>query len=514
MKNLSRVRFYFQGLAASYIALAAAIVYSMLSIPIALHFLTKEQFGLWALLTQSVTYLSLLDLGMTPALGRILIERKEDPQKGSYGGLIQTGFWVNVTQSGLVLLTGLVLAQTLVDIFSIPFEYQSTFLCLVRWQAFITATMVGMGLFSALLYANQRTDLIKYSQAVSLVVGLWTLWLALYSQRSVASILWANAAAMASMVGMQGLCCLRLKLFPGFGEWGRPSWREFKGLFSYGKDVFVTQIGAVLLMAAQPIVVSRNLGLEAVALWAIGTKAFFLLCGLMWQAFDISTPAFSEMLVRGEMSRMRKRYTDLLIVTMALAGVAAVVYAACNSGFVTVWTHGRFLWPAQYGVLLGGWMIISVLIHSSAGFIILTKQIGAMRYIFLIEGVVFFGVASLVTHAGGLAAMIMVSLLCSVGFSGGYCLWRINRIFGFRPFELELSWLIPLGKILAVLGPVSLGGWWLTAVRPGLGWLVLSGGIVCMLGGYLFLRVGVPRELQTEMLRFLPPAVRRVLVHN
>jgi O-antigen/teichoic acid export membrane protein len=443
-----------------------------------------------------------------------LIERKEDPQRGSYGGLIQTGFWVNITQSGLVLLAGLVLAKPLVDLFSIPSEFQSTFLCLVRWQAFITATMVGMGLFPALLYAHQRTDLIKYSQAASLVVGLGTLWLALYCQSSVASILWANAAAMACVVGVQGLCCLRLKLFPQPSEWGRPSWLEFKGLFSYGKDVFVTQIGSVLLMAAQPIVVSRSLGLEAVALWAIGTKAFFLLCSLMWQAFDISTPAFSEMLVRGEMNRLRKRYTDLLIVTIALAGVGAVFYAACNSAFVMLWTQGRFSWPAQCGVLLGFWMIISALIHSSAGFIILTKQIGAMRYIFLIEGVVFFGIASLVTHAGGLVAMIMVSLLCSLSFSGGYCLWRINLFFGFRPLELALSWLRPLGNIFAVLVPVSLGGWWLTSMRPSLGWLVLSAGIICTLGGYLFLRLGVPRELRIEMIQLLPPALRSVLVRN
>lgn len=514
MKRFARLRFFFQGLVASYTSLAAAIMYSLLSIPLALHFLTKEQYGLWALLTQSVSYLLLIDLGITPAFGRLLIERKEQSQKGGYGGLIQTGFWVNVTQSGLVLIAGLVLAKTLADLFSIPSEFEPTFLCLIRWQVLITAVMVGMGLFPALLYAHQRTDLIKYSQAASFVVGLGTLSVALYCNRSVTGILWANAAAVACMLVMQGVYCIRLNLFPLAGSWGRPSWVEFKCLFGYGKDVFVTQIGAMLLMSAQPIIVSRNLGLEAVALWSIGTKSFFLLCNLMWQACDMSAPAFTEMLVRGEMNRLRRRYQDLLIVTLALAVVAAVVYAACNGAFVTIWTHGKFSWPAHYGVLLGGWMVLSALIHSSAGFIMITKQIGAMRYIFLIEGVVFFCFASLITRTGGLAAMITVSLLCSLSFSGWYCLWRNNRFFGFRLFELELSWLIPAGKILAVLGPVSLGGWWLTTLRPGLGWLALSGGIIGTVGGYLFWRIGVPRPLQIEILQYLSMLMRRILARN
>jgi len=498
---MARLRLFLQGVASSYLALGTAIAAALLSVPLALHFLTKEQFALWALLTQIGSYLALIDLGMSPAVGRLLIERKDQRAQGSYGGLIQTGFYVTAAQAGVLLLAGLVLAQPLASLFRIPLEMQATFRALIHWQALITAGLFGTRMFRNLLYAHQRNDLINYTQAIAAIVNFWVLWLALHSHGGINSILWANAAAWVVVLVSQGWWCGRLRLFPSPGAWGRPSWEEFKSLWGYGKDVFITQVGALLIMSAPALVVARQLGLEAVAAWTVGTKAFFLLCNLLWQAFDSSSSGFAEMLVRGEHARLRGRYAELLIVTATLAGVAAVVYAVCNSAFVTLWTRGRILWPSYSDLLLGGWMIIAAVVHATAGFIILTKRIGTMRYVFFVEGAVFLGLASVVARAGGLPSIIAVSLLCSVCFSGTYCLWRINQFFGFRPPEMELRWLVPLGKILLVLVPVGLGAWWVTTVREGFGWLLLNGCVVAGVGGYLWLQLGVSAELRAELVQ-------------
>ena len=48
----SRMRRFVQSLLSSYLALGAAAVYTMISVPLALHFLSRQEFGLWALLAQ------------------------------------------------------------------------------------------------------------------------------------------------------------------------------------------------------------------------------------------------------------------------------------------------------------------------------------------------------------------------------------------------------------------------------------------------------------------------------
>ncbi len=508
---MSRLRLYLQGVASNYVFWAATVVYSLISVPLALNFIGKEQFGLWALLTQIVSYMWLIDLGMSPSVGRLLIERKDRPDDGAYGSLIQTGFFVTAVQGALALVAGLVLASPLSHLLRIPPDSHATFCALVRWQSVITAAMFGTRMFRNVLYAHQRNDLVNYIQAASSLVGIVTLWLTLHWHGGVLSILWANASALLVSVLVGWWTCLRLRLLPPSGAWGRASWQKFKEMFSYGKDVFVVQAGSFLIGATQSIIVSRSLGLEAVAAWSVGTKAFFLLSSLIYQAFDISTPALSEMMVRGEHERLRKRFTEMVVVSQILAGVAAVIYAACNSTFVSVWTHGRITWSAWNDVLLGGWMILSALIHADSGFVVLTKRITGLRYIYLLEGVVFIIAGSLLTPIGGLPAMIGISLLCGLCFSGAYGIWRINGYFQFRLLDLQRLWLVPLGRILAFLLPSAFAIWWVTASLTGSIRLILCAGIVGGLGGYLFACWGIPPDLRTEILRRAPRPLGRLL---
>ena len=497
---MSRFRLYMQGVASSYVSLAATVVYSLISVPLSLKFLTNSEYGLWGLLTQFVSYLWLIDCGMSPSVGRLLIEHKDQRDEGAYGGLIKTSILVTFAQGAIVLIAGVGLARPLSQISQIPADLHDRFCALIRWQAVITAAMFATRISRNVLFAHQRNDLINRIQAVSAMVGLATLWLALRWQAGIESILWSNAAATVFIAVVSWWCCVRLRLWPVQRAWGRPSWKSFQELFGYGKDVFVVQIGSVLIMAAQPIIVSRCLGLEAVAAWSVGTKAFFMLFGLIYQAFDISVPALSEMIVRGEKERLRQRFTNIVAVSMTLSGVAAVAYATCNSLFVTIWTHGRISWWAGNDVLLGLWMIAAVLIHANGSFIIMTKRIAGMRYVYVLEGMAFVALAGLVTKRGGLPVMIGCSIVCSLCFSGAYGLWRVNEYFKFSLPELERLWLVPLTRILAVAVPGALLIWWLTASLASLPRLVTCATIVGAMCGGLFYRWGIPLDLRTEIL--------------
>jgi O-antigen/teichoic acid export membrane protein len=243
----------------------------------------------------------------------------------------------------------------------------------------------------------------------------------------------------------------------------------------------------------------------------VATKAFFLLCSLFWQGFDVSMPAFSEMMVRGEHERLRRRFAGMVVVSETLSGVVAVIYAVCNSSFVFVWTHGRFPWSVWNDVLLGAWMIVSVFIHINGSFIILTKRLAGMRYVYPLEGLAFITVASLVARTGGFPAIIASSLFCSLCFSGVYGVWRINEYFQFHLGDLERLWLTALGRIFAFLVPTAVAMWWVTARLSSPSRLLLCATIVGGLGGFLFLRWGIPADLRAEILKRTPRPLGRLL---
>jgi hypothetical protein len=203
------------------------------------------------------------------------------------------------------------------------------------------------------------------------------------------------------------------------------------------------------------------------------------------------------------------------ILTASLSGFCAVTYALCNSLFVQVvadWTHHPIHWPALNDVLLGLWMIVLAVVHCHNIFVLYTKDIAFMRYIYFLEGVVFVCAALLTAKQGGLAAIIISSLICSTCFTAAYGVWRVSRYFGLALEEVAVRWLLPTARILFLYAPVALGVWFLSkSLQSPVLRLAVHTAISISAGGYIFLRLGLPRGLQDELLRRVPVRLSSLL---
>jgi O-antigen/teichoic acid export membrane protein len=81
---MSRIQRVIRGLFSSYLLLMATGVYSLVSVPLALHYLDTTRFGLWILMGTLSTYIALIDLGMMNAGCRLFIDHKDQKDGGEY----------------------------------------------------------------------------------------------------------------------------------------------------------------------------------------------------------------------------------------------------------------------------------------------------------------------------------------------------------------------------------------------------------------------------------------------
>jgi len=109
---MSRLRRAIHGVASSYVQLAATAFYSLASVPVALHYLDTQRFGLWVVVGTLMGYLNLIDAGMTGSSLRLLVDHKDERQGGNYGSFIKTSCLVSTLQGGIILIIGLALAGT------------------------------------------------------------------------------------------------------------------------------------------------------------------------------------------------------------------------------------------------------------------------------------------------------------------------------------------------------------------------------------------------------------------
>src|SRR5205814_1777238 len=134
----------------------------------------------------------------------------------------------------------------------------------------------------------------------------------------------------------------------------------------------------------------------------------------------------------------------ILMLTASLSGFAAVSYAVCNSAFVWVWTsfskRGALTWPAHNDLFLGIWIVTLAILHCHNVFVIYTKRIGFMRYVYFLEGIVFVTAALFLSKVFGLVGLIVASIVCSICFSGAYGVWRVSRYFQVASTTVAFTW--------------------------------------------------------------------------
>jgi O-antigen/teichoic acid export membrane protein len=507
---MSRLKKYARSLVSGYVLLGANVAFTLATVPLALAYLPTAEFGLWALATQLAGYLALLDLGMG-GVSRILVDYKDHKEDGGYGSVIQTFLWVSVVQGGLLLVGGAVMGLGLRTVLRVPEALAKEFAILLVGQSVLLAGNFLTRILTYLLSSHQRYDLSNYAHTAGFCVNFAVLWLGFHHGLGVYSLLCGQVSAWAVAAVTCLVWCLRLRLFPRAGCWGRPSLARFREIFAFSLDVFLYLLGAQIVNASQTILVTRLLGLEVAAVWSICTRTYQFLVQAVNRLFDYSCPALAEMIVRQERERLFRRFHSLAVLAGSLAVWAGVIFAVCNQPFVEVWAGGRIRWDRTNDVLLAVWLAACAPAYCHLGLVGQRKEFRGMRFLFLVEGLCFVGASLWVLAWGGVTAMLVVSVLCALSIRLPYGLWRTKSFFGVAAKAVVWEWFWPSLRLTLLFAPLGFLTAQLAPYCSALIFVAVGGPSLGVVGLALLLRHGLTRDMQEELLQRSPAWVQRPL---
>jgi O-antigen/teichoic acid export membrane protein len=510
---MSRSRRFAHSLVSGYVLLAVNILYTLVQGRMLLQFIKDDnEIGLWAVAIQVAGYFLLLDLGMA-GISRILIDYKDDVSSTAYGSTIQTGFIVFLIQGALIAVSGAVISQWLPEIttlskgdepnmvrkVAIAAEQMAMFRSLVMWQCVLIGASFAGRISGFILEAHQRHDVTNYAQAAGFSVNLLTLWWCFEKQLGLYSLIWSNVASTLFVNVYSFVAVCHLGFLPGRGRWGRASIAKFREIFAYATDIFLLAVGNMLITASQVVVVTYTLGAAAAAVWSFATKTFSMSLQIVTRIYNYSSSAFAEMLVRGEMVRLRVRFRDLVVLTAAVGAWVTMSVALCNQSFVTVWTAtDRMTWRVENDFLMGIYILTFTTTRCHVGLVSLTKNLRAMKFVYAAEGIAFIALASLLGQWLGYAGIIMGGIVTNLSFSGLYGMYRTKEILE-MPLKETTAWLSQPLRFLAVMFGVALTLRFATLPLPVLWQLITNGIVAVVVGGFFFWKLGLPDHLQKEI---------------
>ena len=192
--------------------------------------------------------------------------------------------------------------------------------------------------------------------------------------------------------------------------------------------MFLIILGTQLIAFAPGLLITRKLGLSALADWTVGTRLVSFALQLIGRIPNSSEPIFWEMFVRGELPRIRQRLVELLLLSGSGAALFGAGVAAINVPFIRLWMAGKVQWMTAADIGLVLWVVVSinaVVLNMVPG---MTKQLGKMKYVYLLEGGMMAGLAYLPCLRLRAYWQVALILLVFVSlFRLPYGLWRTWR---------------------------------------------------------------------------------------
>jgi O-antigen/teichoic acid export membrane protein len=427
---MARSKRFITGLLSSYASMGVNIVYTFLSVPLALHYLDKEAFGMWGSITTLSACLMLLELGMNGSVTRSLSDHKDHVEDGIYGSILKTGARVFAVQGVLVALLGLAVGWFYPSLLKLPLHLHHSFFVLMAAQALLTGIQLATSAFAAPLWCHQRLDLSNLAGSLGLIATLAVLWIGFHLGWSLYSIPISTAAGMIVSLFVAIWSCRSLGLYPTWEYRGRFDPKIFRELLHFGSSLFLINLGAQLIPASQLILISSQLGMGSYAIWIVAIKIFNLAQQFVARILDSSAGGLAEMMVRKENALLLKRFRDIVTISAVMAVAASAGIALANGAFIEVWTSGKITWQPWNNFLLACVLFSTAVTRGHTGLVGLTKQIGGMKYVYLLEGITFVALSLAAVPWLGFAGILITALVCNIGITGSYGIWRTAGYFG------------------------------------------------------------------------------------
>lgn len=498
---MKRSKRFASAVGSGYASVVALSLFSLISIPIAVHFLGREGFGVAATIVQITAFSQVLQLGVGPSVSRFIVDYRSSADARQFGSFVKTAFAIGAVQGGLLLCIAWSGSEFLSAAFKIPQSFHTSFTQVI----FLTLCASAVGLLfnpaQQLLYASQRIDIINYISILAQGIATLVLVAGLVGGQGLVS--YAIAAWVGSITNALALVVTTksLRLMPAMQ--GLPvDLRILPSLARFSGNVMMVSLGIQLTSIAPAIVINRILGSAAMADWTVGTRLLQLGLQLTTRIPNATEPTLWEIYANQQISWVTVRLKQTLQIAGAVAAVISGVLLSLNGNFVNLWSGARVSWSWQYDFLGAAILLVAALAATWCMLPGITKSLGMIRYVYLGEAVgilSLLAIPSAVTSPAGVLLALLVSMLI-VRLS--YGIVRAHRDLGQPYSAIGMSALRPLLTWIAIM-PIALAARYLLQDNRDWFALVLWSLASAAACGLLAYAVGIPARTKSELRELL-----------
>jgi O-antigen/teichoic acid export membrane protein len=451
-----------RNLIANYLGQGWTAIMGLVFIPHYIKYLGVEAYGLIGLFALLQSWLGLLDMGMTPTLGREMARFTGGTHNSQTIRDLLRSIEVIAIVIALLIICGVTLsghwiATSWVKAEKIPIEVIAQAFSIM---GFVIALRFIEGIYRSAIVGLQRQVLFNVvNSAMATLRGAGAVGvLELVSPTIEAFFIWQGTISVASLVILAAATYYTL---PSCERSGRFSWPALRSIWLFAGGMLGITVLALLLTQVDKILLSKLLSLSEYGYYALAATvagALFLFISPITQAWY---PRMCELHARNEQNALAETYHQSAQLVSVIAGSAAIVLILFSETLLRLWTQDQelaartapLLSLLALGNLLNGLMHMPYMMQLATGWTSLAVRINIIAVILIIPAIFW---ATPKYGASG-AACVWVAL------NVGYVLVGVHYMYRIILKEEKWRWYIqdilkPLGA--GLVGSVSLALLW------------------------------------------------------
>jgi O-antigen/teichoic acid export membrane protein len=406
--------------AAAALAKLLSVGSALISVPLTLHYLGAERFGLWMTISALIAMLAFADFGIANG---VLSTVADANGRDDHAGIRRA------VASGFYLLTGIAVA--LLMLFAPLYFF-------VSWPAVFNVTGVqaaaeagpALAVFVLCFAANiplaivqrvqmglQQGFVASLWQCVGSVFGLVGVLWAVHAKAGLPWLVLALAGAPLFAAVLNSLYFFlraRPDLLP---RWAAVSRETGHQVASSGALFFVLQLVVAVAYTSDSIVIAQLLGAPAVATYAVPEKLFSLVSLCLGMVLAPLWPAYGEAMARGDTAWVRNTLKRTMWFSFGLSSVASLLLVWLGPALLSLWVNNSVTPPMQLMLALAVWKVIEAVSGALAMFLNGARVIALQVLIATSTAVLALGLKLALVPYLGIAGAVWATVIAYVFFA-------------------------------------------------------------------------------------------------
>ena len=346
---------------ASALAKLITIATSLISVPLTLHYLGPERYGIWMVISSFTVMLSFADMGLGNGILNAVARAHGLGDRAAIRGVVSSGY---------AMLTGI--AMLLLAIFAIIYPH-------VSWYKVFNAVTpegraaagpavgVFIGCFALSIpgsvvqkvqFGLQQSFMNSMWQALGSLFGLIAVLIAIHFHGSLAILVGALVGAPLIAMALNAA-----SFFLNEGRDLRPapslvSRPVMTATIRTGGMFFLLQLIGAVAFGADAMIIAQIAGASTVMQYAVPERMFAIISMVVAMALAPLWPAYGEAIARGDREWVDRTLRRSLVISALASGAMAIVLLLCGPTLIRLWV-GHSIHPTWLLLLgLGVWRVV------------------------------------------------------------------------------------------------------------------------------------------------------------